>query len=331
MYGGLLAIIAIFTVQLTASEAESSAKPATPAPAATGDSSTQRLLAMQRSLQTALTELNRAHPDPHRDGFLDDAISDVNKALINVAKGLEYVKAHPESDKLIARSARAGWPVMPIKNGYGIVDMPAIKSTYPTLSPAQDALSLCLPKFLIGESTDGYRVMNDLGGYRDIILRCADTGLANLVKGVMAHERSGNPRYAGQPPPPSPITHTTNDQGGSISGKVLDSRGQPAAYAAISIHLAEELGDRALAMGDPNSAVFDGMAFAGGILVSVTDQNGDFIIRDLPPGSYAVTAELTNGGDTQTITHRPMQVKAGEETKFAQPVTLFNMHRGFGG
>lgn len=65
--------------------------------------------------------------------------------------------------------------------------------------------------------------------------------------------------------------------------------------------------------------------------MTVTDATGTFTIRDLPADVYIVTAELTDGARQQTMTHPPVEVKEGEETKIVEPLKMFQMNRGFGG
>ena len=293
------------------------------------DTSTKRLLAMKAVLESALDGLQKAGTNPNYK-YLDGPIADVKYALDGVAKGLDYVKAHPESDTLIQPSTRVAWPELTLKNGVGL----GPKRSDPPASLVQSADDMLMKSeqpFLVGNSTANYSVMNDLGGYRDKILRGVDTADAVIVKWGLDNERRSNPRYTGETQPPSPASHSPTDQGGSISGKVLNPRGQPAAYAAISIHLFGELGGSPSSFTEANASVYGNkLRFPGGVLATVTDANGNYIIKDLVPGTYVVSANLATKTNKQSITHLPVEVKAGAETKIVEPMTMFSTGLGIG-
>ena len=46
---------------------------------------------------------------------------------------------------------------------------------------------------------------------------------------------------------------------------------------------------------------------------SVTDQNGHFVLKDVPPGKYRVTAKLpSSGGDAPAIKSDPVAITVSE-------------------
>lgn len=304
-----------------------SGPPATSAPAiATNkETATSRLLAMKTALESVLEILQKVRLNPEGQ-FLDDPMADIKYALENVSKGLDFVKAHPENDVLYVRPGGAYWPDMIMKNGAGLGGDPT-EAAFPTLRTGETTLVKSESAFLNGEPSSTHLIMNTLGGLRDSILRGADTADAKIVKWTMDFSRRGNPRYAGESQAPPPPSHLTKGKGGSITGVVLDPSGTPAAYAAISVHTRSEIERKGI--GIPTS--FDNLSFPGGEFMTVTDATGTFTIRDLPADVYIVTAELTDGARQQTMTHPPVEVKAGEETKIVEPLKMFQMNRGFGG
>ncbi len=360
--------------------------PRPPTPIAFADApppstASQRLLALQAALQTALEALKPAPTDP-ADGFVQKAAGEVRQSLDDATAALAYVHAHPEADRLPADAVRPAGPDLDglpwINNNFGEFGdqdeiTARVKAAYPTLAVAMRAMFAGFRSFLIGgppvpASTDEARrvfsgsaagdgpVIGDLGGCRDQIMQHLGRALLVVNAGVNAFARppgAGPPGAGEESTPPAQVS---DPRPGSISGVVLDGDGDPVANALISL----------------DSAAGDAGAYGhnlvqrggGGVPVTLSDAHGAFTIPNLPPGTYVVNGVLggthgatesrwkisgavgVNGGDRVFIApgsgspepgspdnssaDKPVEVKAGAETKLTQPLRL-GPEEGFAG
>lgn len=100
--------------------------------------------------------------------------------------------------------------------------------------------------------------------------RAALGGLVILGTGLSAHAQSKAPVLAKdseRPRPAQPVARLASFPPGSIQGTVLDEKGQAVAGAVVT-------------------------ALGGSTIVAVSDANGHFELRSLPPGPYLVRAHL---------------------------------------
>ncbi len=279
------------------------------------DTTTVRLKALQTALNTALTTLQQA-PDSAKE-FFAQTISDLGVAQADVAQGLDYVKAHPEADKLtpppqdeIERSDGSltdnlgGW----VESG---LIRSVNNSVFPILPAAVKAMGRCLTDF-IGQPTLGIAVIGELGGQRDMIMRdvaAAENTLATANQNFMVTVNGH--------PPPAVLNIPANPLKGacSLSGSVVHSDGRPGADAVVTFMVVDSLN-----FGKNPSDSKRGRLSAS-LPGAIADKNGAFTIRNLSPGFYTVTT----GSSIRVV----IEVKEGTETKLPMPLIL--RHGGLGG
>ncbi len=295
------------------------AAPQGPNPAATRtpyvptqpDTTRHRLEYLRGELQKSLEALKQAPIDPNI-GFIEKTIEDLNQMLTAVDGGLAYVKAHPESDPLWAVPSRQGMPLVNVTSGSAYIMDRNVIVHYPTLPAAFDRLDRGLNAFLNGATnvTDS-AVIGELGGFRDKIIRGVSWATVNLVAGAEAYVRAS--AVLRVPPPPGLLASPADaPKSGSISGSVVNGDGK-AANVLVTFQF----------MGDASRALPVNAVRANGVPVTITDDQGNFTIRDIPPGDYSITAVRGFvGGYRQSGTFEPIKVSAGADAKLAKPIML---------
>ncbi len=157
-------------------------------------------------------------------------------------------------------------------------------------------------------------VIGPLGGFRDKILRHAGTALVTLATGVYDlafYDPATDAPKPGDSEGEATAEVPANATGqGALSGRVLDTAGDPVANVLINLSRVHKLG-----YNGPSSDV----------PMTLTDADGAFTVPDLPPGSYRVTARLVVGLRTSrsiTASAQPVEVKPASATKLNDPLQL---------
>jgi hypothetical protein len=301
--------------------------------AASGEDTTiSRLKSLEAALDKTLTALKRARPE-----FFGQTISDTIRAQFDVARGLEYVKAHPEIDALTMRQLDGlvtSWspsdPISPFFLGVGENFSPRLisrgpplpdtvisslgggESAAPSVPVAADALIIGLMDFL-GNQSIGRPLVGEMGGNRDLIMRDIATATSDFMEStediLRTINRGSTPRPRSFPvtTPAHPSIHS-----GSISGSVevstLDnSVGVPAANVMITFAAVDSLdwGKK------PHRASFPGNLIPGSIPGAFSDEKGKFVIQNVPPGFYVLDA-----GNNWIV----IEVKEDTETNLPTPL-----------
>lgn len=308
-----------------------------PAPAPTAQA---RLEALQAALQTARSALQQA-PAGTPEDFIATTLTDVNRALAELAAAQAQLKDHPENN-VLPSALPVGVPNLGIQNGAGQVTNTRVTGTYPTLPTAVQALRTGLNQFLTGagsnESTParGLAALNilpgpgpvigPLGGLRDRLIQSVGRASADLVAGSTAFVRSTAPPRGGAasnsapgPAPGAEVTGAPVAAPGSISGFVVDTAGDPAANVLIGFTLpAARTGGRGAQAIRPTGI------YAAGTPATLSDENGRFNLPNLPPGQYIITGSLAaaRGGWNLTGSQQPVEVRSGEDTSLTVPLNL---------
>ncbi len=275
------------------------------------DSATIRLQALQAALSSAADNLKQASAAAKAD-FLDQTLADVAHASNTVAAALDYVKTHPEADAL-PPSISPDLPLFDPPNGYGVPSRQDVKAVYPTLASASNVLLGGIRQFAAGPTNAG-PVIGELGGFRDRILQDVSIASCDLITGTMA-KFSGKLTAPLLPAKPN----LPGAKPGSIAGVIIAPDGHPLPNAAVLYETP-----------NPDST---GNPL---ILATITNDKGEFVIHDLPPGSYMINvdamARLNGGALERAVGSKSAVVKEGAQTSFDSPLQLHrNPSRGVGG
>jgi len=295
------------------------------------DTATTRLDGLQAAMEAALTDLKQA-----RAGFFDQTMADIRRVQVEVAAGLEYIKAHPESDRLTPRPFDGtGMAWSPTGPGFvpfflgtpGPDFSPRVmakgppplrgggRGTAPSVPVAAEALILGLINFL-GNQSLGQPLVTEMGGNRDLIMRDVAVATNDFIE---ATDNLLNAITPGSVPPPGPQAAATpagvSAHPGSISGTVVaqtpgNPAGSPAASAMVAFAAVPTIDWGALPSGTqrlPRSLP------AGSIPGAIADASGAFAIKNVPPGFYVLCAGanwivVEVKADTETILPMPLDV-----------------------
>ena len=234
------------------------------------DTNRNRLLALQAILARAVDSLQQA--TPAAKAYFAQPAADLIRAQASVARGLDYLKAHPEADRLVVQAYEDlgyRWSVEDNTDEYGVADL-VIRGF----------------RSFMGSPSSGIVGIGEIGPHRDRILR--DVGLAEIDLGRADEAFLKLQRTGASSAPPvvsSPLASTNVPaHSGSISGTVVGLYGQPARRAVVFC----------MAVASPNVKISPGRGngiLPGVIPCTISDADGNFVIRDLPPGFYLVTGE----------------------------------------
>ena len=330
------------------------------APPAAVETASQRLLALQAALRTALTALRQTPASPV-EGLVKESAAEVEQTLAAVDAAFTFVRAHPEADLLPTDEPRVAVPG--VEQLFGAGDASRLAAMAPTCLVAINALQPGLLNFLNGPNPErwapvrgpnpgaGGPVIGPLDGHRDEIIRHLGRATISLLGAVRTLAYSSPvaaaavTETAAAVPPPGPP--------GAISGVVFDEAGERAANVLIGLidgakiradairaytlptganvtlspaqtrisGLTEEHRQAAIeARARINPTAF----YQNGAPVTLTDSHGAFTITNLPPGTYIVTANLigARGNWRQRGSQQPIEVQAGAVTRLSVPVRL---------
>jgi hypothetical protein len=228
-----------------------------------------------------------------------------------VIRGIGWVKAHPEARQLPVSTDPS--PVFRL-NGGG--DSYGYRWTTPFMG---QELNDGLRAFL-GDPARGVASMEDLGGNRDRILRDFAIAAISLGRSNRATRGTGAPASASVPAAPPIALATANLQAhsGSISGTVVGRGSSPASHILIRLAAVDSLDYNLSPAGTkpfpraPSSATL--------IPATISLENGQFAIHDLPPGFYLVRTPGLNGA--------AIEVKSDRESKVNEPIVLVSGPQG---
>jgi hypothetical protein len=294
------------------------------------DTATTRLQALAADLEAALAALKKSPPDSAK--FFAKTMADLTQAQTAVARGLDYVKAHPGENSLASRvrevkyygAAQGGWapyydvyvgswhPTDSVDSTHGGDDLALVKVSL------KDGFNQ-----FIGLPQQGRPLIGAIGGNRDLIMRAVDVvdlelvadtldllgaigvllpppSAASAVKRMIAHvESSASVTLAALAKGLGDPDHT-----GSIAGTAAPT--DPALFCDALITIA------ALDSPDPPS----GLQYSES--ATYADESGNFVIKNLPPGFYLVGA--VGGSLTESANRVVVEVKEGAATKMPEPL-----------
>ncbi len=258
------------------------------------DTATSRLQALAAQLDAALAALRQTPPETIR--YFIKTTADILQAKADVASGLDYVKAHPEGNSLALHphDSKFDGQIKPpwIRPWSAILDPDGA----PNLFVVEQLLTKGLDEF-VGNPYDGRPILGDIGGSRDRIVRAVVAAWVDLAVNYREF-RPPNPaiqRSEGSLPntvlSANALTNGSANSG-TIAGSVKTVDGKPLADALISVKVVGSL---------------DANFIDAGLLLpaTISDEHGDFVITNLPPGFYSVAS-------TNRVV---VEVKAGVETK----------------
>ncbi len=310
------------------------------------DTATTRLQALATDLDTALAALKQLPPDSTK--YFAPTLGSLLQAQTAVSHGLDYVKAHPEDNSLASRVREL--------NYYGAYDgasggswgaggwappgsAPLVITGGKNLATVEKSLRAGYDVF-IGFPQQGRPIIGEIGGNRDLIMRAVVVANMDLVANNvdLGYATRGSRATA-----LAPASATT-----TVSAATA-TRGLPPAASASSSQkitlaaLAKGLGDpdhtgSIAGTAEPTDPVLFVYALVcvtalensmdpsltgrGGIFANVpatyADDKGNFVIKNLPPGFYVITA--TGGSMTGSANHVVVEVKEGAETKLPAPL-----------
>ena len=291
------------------------------------DTPGKRLLSLQTLLGQTLAKLQQKPSGTESD--LPQVVANLIQAQVSVNRGLDYLKAHPEADRLTVPSEPNRYE---LRDDFGYPwRFNAFHRNTPVDQSMRDAatqLGNGLNSFL-GNPAFGIACVGDLGGNRDQILRDVAAAEAGLVRAT-----SVDPAVfpaglfgAGAGTPATVVPTDIPTHLGSISGAIVRRDGRPAADAVVAV----------VAVSSPNFDLYDlyRRIDPAGVIpalpVTLTTQTGTFVIKDLSPGFYAVmVGQRANNGRTVNVGQNwaVLQVKADQESRLDEPLLLLPRPNG---
>jgi len=282
------------------------------------DSNRTRLLALQAALNNALTLLQQAPQDTK--SYFDQTVADINRAKISVNRGLDYLKSHPEAERLSVPRDQDAVDLRNAKAAYSWrwsmkhINVAQQNNYLTAVSVETNTLGIAFQNFM-GDPAEGIASIGAIGDNRDLILR-------DMAIAVISFVNSGNAfidqvRTEGSSPSVSRLAFLASNNvpvnPGSITGTVLRPDGKPADHAIITISIVDSLNYK-----------FD-YTPSTGIPSTITGNDGTFIIKNMPPGIYAVIiGSAVIGSRNWAI----VEVTAGREAQIANPLVIRHVSAG---
>jgi len=270
------------------------------------DTTSTRLQGLATDLDGALAGLKQLPPETTK--FFAKTTADILQAKVEVAGGLDYLKAHPEFNSLAARVRAALNPNLagPLWTPSGAV---TVRDVNGGANLAVAVKSLRDGFNDLGNPREGRPLLGEIGGIRDRILRAVVVANLDLVannREYLASSRGTTPTSSA--PSSTTLTLAALAKGsadpthtGSIAGHLVTADTSPAVDVLLAITVVDSLNAPAQGRG----------VVPANLPVTITDDNGNFAIKNLPPGFYALVA-----GSTRVV----VEVKEGAETKLPEPL-----------
>jgi len=332
----LLAPAAGPTLVLAASPEVAAAKPPPPN-AASVQARLDGLRAAMQKARDGITQSLAGTSDP----VFDLALADIDQAIGDIARATTYLHEHPEENLLPSGLKPIAVPGLRTLSRVRLAAGRLAK--YPGLADAfiaapnglnrflSDAAPVNLTDWIMGVDHKGGGVIQPgpgpvvglIGGFRDKIIHDVGFAASHFAEASGRFMAANGPATQAKAAPKSP---TTNSSGysGAISGMVVDINGDPAVNVLISVGLTDAH--------DDSAATINYRVVNDAIPATISDENGAFTIRDLPPGRYIVTGSLGGVRGRWFLLGPPygaldamdalVEVKPGEVAKMAVPLNL---------
>jgi hypothetical protein len=285
------------------------------------DTVTTRLQALAAELDAVISALKQVPPDSTK--YFAKTMGDLTLTQTYVARGLDYVKAHPGENSLASRvrevkyygASAGGWAStnldIVIRESNSIPGGPNLATVEKLLTGGFDEF--------IGLPQQGRPLLGEIGGNRDLIMRAGVVADMELLANTLD--------LLGLRPPPGSAPGAEKRMYASLES----SANVTLAALAKGLGDPDHTGSIAGTAVPPNPAVFvnalicitaldssdppRGLAQTS-VLATYADDNGNFVIKNLPPGVYAVTA--VGGSMTESVNRVVVEVKEGAETKLLE-------------